>query len=389
MFHIRAQQKKGVSFTYEQLTALPAVIHADEKRLRQILINLLGNAVKFTDQGQVVFRVGLIEPDMTIAPQIVNASTQPSSSKICFEVVDTGIGIKPEQMSRIFLPFEQGGDAHHRAEGTGLGLTITQNLVEAMAGKLEVESEFGRGSTFRLELEFPVLWMADEASASPREIIGYSGRRRRILVVDDEPHNRSMLVNLLEGLGFDLFEAEDGQEAIYQTLAVRPDAILMDLIMPKVTGLEAVQTIRNLPEFHTAERMVIIVTSVNAFEADIKQSMLAGGDAFVVKPIEVEKLLALLALHLDLNWIYKEEPYLPPQPMLIAEPSLTPPPPETMAVLFDLAMKGELPALGKQAEQIETLDERYKPFAQKLRQLVEEFNEDQILLLIERYLDKS
>lgn len=388
MFHIRTQQKKGITFTYEQLTPLPYVIRADEKRLRQILINLLGNAIKFTNQGQVIFRVGLVEPETQLA---IGVTEQASTGKIRFEVADTGIGILPEQLNRIFLPFEQVGDARYRVEGTGLGLAITKNLVEAMAGKLEVESEFGQGSTFRLELEFPVLWMTDEAwvSASPREIVGYSGRRRRLLVVDDELHNRSMLVNLLEPLGFELFEAEDGQEAIYQTLAVRPDVILMDLAMPKIDGFEAVRTIRQLPEFHTAEHTAIIATSVNAFQDDIKQSMLAGCDAFLVKPVEVEKLFALLALHLDLNWIYGDElqaasvikETFPP----LTEASLTPPPPETIAILFDLAMKGEIPTLGKQAEQLEALDERYKPFARKLRQLVEEFNEDQILMLIERY----
>lgn len=157
MFHIRAQQKQNVTFTYEQLTPLPPIIHADEKRLRQILINLLSNAIKFTDQGQVTLRVSSQEHEVENNDQ--SATLLPNSySLLHFEVADTGIGMTPEHIERIFLPFEQVGDARRRAEGTGLGLSISQRLVEVMQGKLEVKSEFGQGSTFSLELGFPALW---------------------------------------------------------------------------------------------------------------------------------------------------------------------------------------------------------------------------------------
>lgn len=158
MFHIRAQQKPGVTFTYEQLTPLPPVIRADEKRLRQILINLLSNAIKFTDQGRVTLRARNKKEEQP-------ASLLPTSHSILhFEVADTGIGMTPEHLERIFLPFEQVGDTRRRAEGTGLGLSITKRLVEVMMGKLEVKSEFGQGSTFSLELEFPAFWNGAETA---------------------------------------------------------------------------------------------------------------------------------------------------------------------------------------------------------------------------------
>ncbi len=387
MFQIKAQQKSGIAFTYERLTPLPPIIQADERRLRQILINLLGNAIKFTDRGEVRFRVGMLD-SAGLLPVAEQNRAAPAMSKFIFEVTDTGIGMSSDQLEQIFLPFEQVSDSIYRAEGAGLGLAITKNLVEVMGGALGVESELAQGSTFRLELEFPALWLIGEPrqALAPREIRGYSGRRRRVLVVDDEPFNRSILVDLLEPLGFDLFEAENGQEAIYQTLAVRPDVIFMDLIMPKMSGLEAVKTIRHLPELRSTPHIVIIATSVNAFEEDIKRSMLAGCDAFLVKPIAVEKLFTLLEFHLGLTWIVSQPPPPGSDGAASEMAALVPPPPPTLGKMYDLAMKGELPRLGSEAAQLEEIDEQYRPFARELRRLVEGFEEDKILALIGRYI---
>jgi len=165
---------------------------------------------------------------------------------------------------------------------------------------------------------------------------------------------------------------------------------LMDLVMPKISGIEAIETLRTLPELRGTNRIVIIATSVNAFAEDIRQSMLAGCDAFLVKPVDAEKLFSLLELHLNLHWLYREQSRpaeAGPDPGdLPQEATLVAPPPEMMATLLDLAMKGELPRLGKHAEQIEALGEQYHPFAHRLRQLVETFDEDQLLALIEQYM---
>lgn len=382
MFYIRAQQKQGVTFTYEQLTPLPPMIQADEKRLRQILINLLSNAIKFTDQGAVTFRVSVGNGPRTTAY---------GRSILRFEVADTGTGMTPEQLERIFLPFEQVGETRRRAEGTGLGLAITKRLVEAMLGTLEVESESGRGSIFRLELEFPALWRAAEAQqAADQRIVGYLGQRRKILVVDDEPLNRSMLVNLLEPVGFEMIEAAGGQESLAQAETFQPDLILMDLLMPEMTGFEAVQALRQLPALRS-RRAVIIATSASAFEQDKSHSLAAGCDDFLVKPVDVKKLLNLLESHLRLQWVYEGSPIqdktVGRARVLAREEPLTPPPRAEIALLFDLAMKGEIPRLHQRALQIAQMSQEFQPFADILEQLARNYDEEQILKLIKSCMD--
>jgi signal transduction histidine kinase/ActR/RegA family two-component response regulator/CHASE3 domain sensor protein len=306
MFHIRAQQKAGVTFTYEELADLPSVVWADEKRVRQILINLLGNAIKFTDSGQVTFRVGLAGNASHAAasghlgsaakqgPVGNEKKTQLATRNFLFEIADTGIGMTPEQLERIFLPFEQVGESRRRADGTGLGLAITKHLVQSMNGKLEVESQYGLGSTFRLELELPIVELEAEVSQSTgHDIVGYAGPRRRILVVDDEEENRSLLADLVVPVGFEVVGAADGREAVAQASAFQPDVILIDLVMPKMSGFEAVQKIRQLQE-QMAQRVIIIAASASAFETDKLQGMLAGCDDFLVKPIAIDSLFRLL-----------------------------------------------------------------------------------------------
>jgi signal transduction histidine kinase/putative methionine-R-sulfoxide reductase with GAF domain/ActR/RegA family two-component response regulator len=395
MFRLRAQQKGRVNFSYKMLTPLPPMVQADEKRLRQILINLLGNAIKFTDQGEVIFQVGLIEvdgqpiPDNPQQTPLTNESSR--TCRIRFEVTDTGIGLTPEQLEKIFLPFEQVSDIRHRAEGTGLGLAISKKLIQAMDGHLEVESEFGQGSNFRVELHFPIRW-TDTAPEPPPDhnIAGYKGPRRKILVADDNPYNRTMLINLLQPAGFEVVEATDGKESIELACAIRPDVIILDLVMPGVTGYEAAQQIRKIPDL---QGVVMIAASASAFEMDILQSKLVGCNDFLSKPVVVNQLFELLETYLNLEWVYKH-PSDNDDPKAAGafageEVVLVPPPPEEIALLFDLAMKGEIPGLRKQAIRLEQLDETFRPFAHKLYQLAEDFDEDQILALIERYRDST
>ncbi len=395
MFQLRAQENPKVTFAYQQLTALPDTVQADEKRLRQVLINLLSNAFKFTDEGSVTLRVW--EKNQSDAPgkeaQTVVQQSFGRYAHLHFEIKDTGIGMTAEQLKRIFLPFEQVSDFRRRAEGTGLGLAITKNLVEAMGGTLEVESEAGQGSIFRLDLEFPVIRSMSGSRLIPdHDIVGYKGQRRKILVVDDEAHNRSMLVELLERLGFEVTEAKSGQESIEVAPTIQPDVILMDLIMPDMAGIEAVKTIRQLEALRN-ERVVIFATSANVFENVQLESKLAGCDDFLTKPIVVERLFDLLETHLGLEWNYSESPdegsstvqekYKP------ETESLVPPPSEEMAILFDLAMKGDLVRLRKRAVQIRQMDEKFKSFAQQLCQLVDDVAEDEILALLERYMNET
>jgi len=388
MFQIRAQQKQNINFTYEQSTPLPAIVHADEKRLRQILINLIGNAIKFTDQGKVILRVGVISRDN---PAITNLKTESAENTPCcirFEVIDTGVGIHADMLEHIFLPFEQLSDPHRRAEGTGLGLTITKNLVEAMNGQMTVISKPGQGSNFQLELEIPVLWMENTIIQSPvfnRAITGYAGPRRKLLVVDDNSDNRSVLYNLLAPLGFEIFEAENGLQAIEQAHAVLPDIIFLDMLMPIMGGLEAVSRIREIPQLNADKKIIIIATSAHGYGKDMTQAISHGCDGFLLKPVDERILLSLLKSRLRLKWIYQTSPDESEVISGTLPENLVPPPPEEMAVLYDLAMKGELPNLRQRAMLIEQMGEEYRPFAAQLRRLVEEYDEDKTLELIELY----
>ncbi|MDJ0573090.1 MAG: AAA family ATPase, partial [Pleurocapsa sp. MO_192.B19] len=284
--------EKDVSFVYEATTPLPTGIQADEKRLRQVLINLLGNAVKFTERGQVTLRVSSI------------GKIQGNRQTLGFEVIDTGVGMTPQQLEKIFQPFEQVGDVKKRSMGTGLGLAISKQLVELMAGELQVSSELGKGSNFWFELALPVVKIATVTKPDAiGRVINYQGVRRQVLVVDDKEANRLLLLNMLEPLGFEIVMAENGQQAIELTQQLQPDLIITDLVMPVKTGFEAAQEIRQIPEIKNTP---IIAISASVLEVDRHQSQLAGCDAFLPKPIDEPKLLSLLQEYLQLDWIYQE-----------------------------------------------------------------------------------
>ncbi len=380
IFTLRTQQMNDVTFIYEEATLLPSLILADEKRLRQILINLLSNAVKFTERGQVVFRVGLAEDQYELS-----SSDQWQYYKIRFEVIDTGIGMTTKQQERIFLPFEQVGGSKHRAEGTGLGLAITKDLVEAMQGTLDVESALEQGSKFCLELTLGMQWATTQQPVPrKRRVTGYSGPTQTVLVIDDDATNRNLLLSLLIPLGFEVIEAEDGQKGLDKARDVRPDIILVDLLMPEMNGGEVINTLATLSEL---QNTVIIASSASTFEIEKLQHLDIMYDAILPKPIEHKQLFELFKEYLPLDWIYEDLPKEEADQGLGQDDKLTPPPQEEMAILYDLAMKGEIRQLQRHVNYLEKLDERYGLFAQRLRQFIDAYDEDKILTLIEKYMD--
>jgi signal transduction histidine kinase len=282
---IKAEQK-GIGFDVELAPDLPPTIQADEKRLRQILINLLGNAVKFTDSGGVTLSVR-------------HAAPFEGQAVLRFEVRDTGVGIHPEQVERLFQPFEQGGDAARRSGGTGLGLAISRQLVRMMGGDIQVESLPGAGSSFSFEIPLS----DDEGTAVPVSQdpmpLGYEGPRRRLLVVDDVPGNRGMLSEMLGALGFEVGTAGDGESALLQLEAGPWDLVMMDTTMPVMDGLEATRRIRRHAKW---QKVPVISLSANASEADRNRCLAAGANAFLSKPIDRAALLKLLGDLLTLQW---------------------------------------------------------------------------------------
>lgn len=378
--------EKSLVFSYEPITPLPETVHADETRLRQVLLNLLGNAVKFTDHGEVTFKVAVLSENRTeeIGPE--------NTARIRFEIIDTGEGIPPEHLDKLFLPFVQASADKFRAGGTGLGLAISQALVQAMDSVIHVRSAWGSGSTFWFEIELPVV--AEAVRETPGwevAVMGYQGRRRTILVVDDKDYNRAVLVDLLSPLGFELPEAENGREAVEKAAAIHPDLILMDIRMPLMSGHEAVQEIRLMPQLND---VVIIAVSASVFDRDQQQSILAGCNDFLRKPVRMNELLGLLGRYLKLDWVYRESEGreddtpggaahpLPEEPLVI-------PPPEEMKDLFELAMRGDMRKIQARAVELEKKDKKYEPFARKLQELASGFKAKALLEWVEKHLGET
>jgi len=286
-FFKKRAEKKKITFIYNLLSNIPAMVYADEKRLRQILINLLSNALKFTEQGGVTLQVGYDE------------------GKIRFQVEDTGIGIPSDALSKIFLPFQQVSCLSYRSEGTGLGLSITQKLVKLMNSELHVESTLGQGSLFWFMLDLPEVPVPQGFMPVAKPIIrGFQGRTQKILIVDDKMENCAVLRKLLTPLGFDIAEVSNGQEALDKAHEWQPDLILMDLIMPVLDGYEATRRIRKI---QALQEVIVIAVSASAFSHDLEKGMEAGYNVCLTKPINVDRLFECLQTHLNLTWIYQAQ----------------------------------------------------------------------------------
>lgn len=428
---IKAEQKE-LSFVYQPLNKLPVAIHADEKRLRQVLLNLLGNAIKFTDRGEVTFKVGVLidssnsidTEDRTEDKPENKTKTSPSSNeeanesknssatstsppatpspvKIRFQVQDTGVGMTPKQLEKIFTPFEQVGEKQRMAEGTGLGLAISQQIVQMMGGEIQVDSTPGQGSLFWFDVDLPEAldWNSSNTKHPTHNITGYEGKTQKLLIVDDRWENRSVLVNLLQPLGFDLVEANNGQEGIEQAIAHQPDLIITDLAMPVMNGFEMVRHLRSNPQFHTVP---IIASSASVFTMDRQQSQDAGCTDFLPKPVQSEELFEYLSRYLHLTWIHDTDyvenlSHMPD----IAEPSSKPPSkpssnpqsagtmPEAkeLVALYTAARMGDIRAVEREARRIQQLHSDYQPFAAKILQLAQDMNEQAILKLVKPYVE--
>ncbi|WP_066380313.1 hybrid sensor histidine kinase/response regulator [Anabaena sp. CA = ATCC 33047] len=388
MCRVRAEQK-GITLLYQSVSLLPRIVYADEKRLRQVLINLLSNAIKFTKQGYVFFKVGYVTGAGDWQLVAGENAAEYSIPKIRFYVEDTGIGIAPEQLSAIFLPFHQVGDNNLKTEGTGLGLAISRQLVEMMGGEIQVKSNLGEGSIFWLDLDLPeIISPTDVKRVDEQNIVSFVGSRRKVLVVDDNWANRSVLVNLLEPLGFEVMEATDGLDGIDKACEFQPDVIFMDLVMGGVDGFEATRRLRMIP---TLAQTIVIAISASVFDFSQQQSREVGCNDFLPKPIQVANLLEKLQFHLGLKWVYQDsrQHQLPSEAVNPTNPcqnlTLLVPPAAELGILLDLAMRGNLRGIAEKARQIEELNPEFAPFATHLRQLAKSFKGKQLVDFLKQY----
>jgi signal transduction histidine kinase/FixJ family two-component response regulator len=370
---VRADHQ-GIEFIYQPDPHLPACVVTDEKRLRQVLINLLGNAIKFTDRGAVAFTV-----------------TQLELSTLHFQITDTGVGIAADRINHIFQAFEQVGEKSRQPEGTGLGLTISQRIVELMGGKIQVQSQLGVGSEFWFEIAPPIgttsiqLQPIDETST----IIGYEGLRRQILVIDDHWENRSVLVDLLTPLGFQVTEAENGQMGLELIKKISPDLIITDLVMPTMDGYELLQQLRN---DRNLQHLTVLVSSASVAQIDRDQSLAAGGDDFLAKPLQLNELLPLLAKHLQLTWKYEQNNVnhsLLWEDVSSSLMELILPSPVDLRILLELTQDGMVNKLIATAEQIGQNNIIYQPFTERIINLAKKFQIDRLEALLQKSLFSS
>ncbi|MDJ0747539.1 MAG: ATP-binding protein [Xenococcaceae cyanobacterium MO_167.B27] len=298
----REAKDKGLKLK-TQFKNLPNTIIGDQKRLTQVLMNLLNNGIKFTSSGEILLKVTLVETTKN--------RNLPLQQKIRFEVIDTGKGISSQELKKIFQPFEQVGNIESRYLGTGLGLSISQQLVELMGGTINVKSKLGKGSNFWFEVVFSQETISSNKSQQPYigVIEGYKGRKRKLLVVDDRKENRLLLANILEPIGFKVLMAENGEHMFTVLEKERPDLIFLDLLMPVKTGFTSAKQLQQESEYND---IPIIILSACSITPEMRRYV--NCKAFLNKPFEEEELLELLAKYLHLEWIYRKKEEISPIP---------------------------------------------------------------------------
>ena len=352
MLELQAEAK-GLALVLDCPPGLPEFVHADPKRLRQVLINLLTNAIKFTDQGTVTLKV------------------EYRNQLATFSVIDTGIGIAPEDSARIFAPFERVGGLAAERPGVGLGLAITQALVHIMGGEIRVESAPGEGSRFivRLMLSRPLSPPTDPAP-EPGAVTGYLGRERWVVLIDDDTAHLAMVRSLLEPLGFQVRSASDGESGLAIAAQVQPDLVLCDVMLGTESGWDVAERLRRR---HGGALRIVMLTGEAPRAATTENP---ADDTFLMKPFDFTVLLDLIAAQLGLEWMRA-----PGQPR--APRNAVPAPlPRALAVLAAahcaeierLVRIGHLRGLEAEIDAIAALAPEAAPLAERMRGTLDSFD---------------
>ena len=302
MFQLKAMEK-GLDLDLVMSPNLPEWIVSDRLKLRQVLINLIGNAIKFTKSGRVILRVSVVSSKESL--------TSDSRQKMLkFEISDTGVGIAPEEMNNIFKPFVQSQAGINAAEGTGLGLTISQRYIEILGGNLTVNSQLNVGTTFKFQIRVNPIKTANETANNDSKLslsrviaIAPNQRRYRILVVDDKLSNRELLVQMLSQVGFEVRVAENGREAIEIWENFEPHLIFMDMLMPVMNGYEATKEIKTTLK---GQATVIIAITASVFEEQKPGILSVGCDDIIPKPFLEGVIFDKIAQYLGVSFIYEK-----------------------------------------------------------------------------------
>lgn len=360
MFELQAKNK-GISFTFIAEGEIPEVVRADQKRLNQILINIIGNAVKFTQRGGVIFRISFARELASI------------------DIEDTGPGIPDQEITKIFDPFVRGSADEGLIGGTGLGLTISKMLTQLMGGQLSVESKFGVGTKFHITLYLPEIRLEQQdLKALAIQRTGYLGAKRKILVVDNESVDRKLLVELLQPLGFIVFEANNGRECLELLPSINPDLILMDLAMPEMDGWEASYIIRKINK----SIIPIGIVSANAFDKALDNAAGIDSSDFIVKPVNLSELLEWIGEKLNLTWILTDDLTSATSGKEIEAHAI--PQADDLEELRKLVNAGYIRGVLEKIDSISKKDPKLQSFVEFTRDLVKQFQ----LSKLKDYLDK-
>ncbi len=368
--HSRAE-RKGLAFECNFFLKTTQWLITDEQRLYQVLMNLLENAIKYTESGKVIFEVEMM------------------TGKHRFSVADTGIGIAPEHLGDIFTSFHQLHKTQSYVEGTGLGLAISEQLVRLLGGQLQVESQSGEGSKFWFALKLPLSKRADTAETilSDGQIItAMKGNRRKILITDDETDNRNLLVDMLSPFDFELHEAINGQDCIEQTLTWKPDLILMDSRMPVVDGLDACRRIRSTKEI---KQIKIIAISANVYEHHRLLCLEAGADDFLSKPLQLQQLLEIIARHTGLEPVYEISKPVTLSKINGIDKDCTYPPNNYLERLLISAEQGDIQEIRKQLDELKQFDSNHLDFIEHLESLADDFQINKICQFLNLAINKT
>jgi two-component system sensor histidine kinase/response regulator len=360
MFRLRAEAR-GLVLVVEGTDELPAWVRGDQQKLRQVLINLLGNALKFTEAGGVTLRVRW------------------ETKRATFEVEDTGSGISPAELDRLFEPFAQAEAGLRAAEGTGLGLAICRDVVRLLGGNLYVRSEPGRGSCFTFTVELPEV-LGSPRLEEGRRVLGIapSHGECRMLVVDDDPDGRLLLTRLLEAVGFVVRQAADGQDAIAVWSEWQPALVWMDMRMPVLDGYQATSVIRRL-ERGSETRTPIIALTASAFEHDRPAILECGCDDIVAKPFNQATIFEVIVRYLPIELLYEdaqEDTHVP----VVSVEQLRSLPQSVIAELRRALAAGD----DRAAERALSAIEDGSAVIAELRRLIKTFQFNELLGILER-----
>ncbi|HEY9649456.1 MAG TPA: ATP-binding protein, partial [Coleofasciculaceae cyanobacterium] len=402
MFQLPAHTK-GLQLIFTYAPNVPQYIRTDESKLRQVLINLLGNAIKFTGSGGITLQVQAVSNNY-------EPITDNNQLKIQFEVADTGPGIAPNELEIIFESFTQTATGRNSLEGTGLGLPISQKFVQLMGGDIHVHSSLGQGTIFTFDIEVSLNSASEIQRIQPlRPVIGLEPGQPeyRILVVDDARDSRLFLVKLLKSVGFSVQESANGKEALEQWAIFQPHLIWMDMRMSVMNGYEATQQIKARENTRVAgephdsnelpgKKTVIIALTASAFEEERHLILSVGCDDFVRKPFREGIIFEKMAQYLGVRYLYKDDKSLdpiesaassgggedgsPPSSFILQPSSLQVMPPEWIHQLYQAADSVNDEEIFRLIEQIPTT---HSPLAKAIADSIKNFRYDYLIDLIE------